>query len=299
MAPRGPRLKFSSVQDGPPASGHSRARLLRVGHLRVGPSGTGRFDIRHAVIARRIVLQDDVILHPPHAAETFRPSDHAVPLGLVLRDADTCTGQQQCSAACPYKKAMYRPDTGTSEKCIGCYPRVEGSDPLTNGQPMEPRCMAACVGKIRLHGLVTVEADGTWARDPDHPLYYLVHEEEVALPLYPQFGTQPNIYYIPPRWVPRDYLRQMFGPGVDRAIERYTRPSRRLLATLQLFRVSQEMIFSFDVEEGEKVGEIEVGGETYEIFNDTAIGYGPDGHEIVRVSVEEPMYERPLKLNSI
>jgi nitrate reductase beta subunit len=144
-----------------------------------------------------------------------------------------------------------------------------------------------------------VEADGTWAQDPSHPLYYLVHEEEVALPLYPQFGTQPNIYYIPPRWVPRDYLKQMFGPGVDRAIETYTRPSRRLLAVLQLFRVSQEMIFSFDVEEGHKVGEVDVGGEAYEIFDDTAIGYGLDGHEIVRVNVEEPVFERPLKLNSI
>jgi len=135
--------------------------------------------------------------------------------------------------------------------------------------------------------------------DPNHPLYFLVHEEQVALPLYPQFGTQPNIYYIHPRWVPRDYLRQMFGPGVDHAIERYTRPSRRLLAVLQLFRASQQIIFSFDVEEGKKVGEVEVGGESYEIFNDTAVGFGPDGREIVRISVEEPNFERPLKINSI
>ncbi len=47
---------------------------------------------------------------------------------------------------------MYRPDTRTSEKCIGCYPRVEGSDPLVDNLPMEPRCMTACVGKIRLQG---------------------------------------------------------------------------------------------------------------------------------------------------
>jgi nitrate reductase beta subunit len=194
---------------------------------------------------------------------------------------------------------MYRPTTGTSEKCIGCYPRIEGTDPLTEGQPMEARCMSACVGKIRMQGLVDVEADGTWVEDPDHPLYFMVHEEQVALPLYPQFGTQPNIYYIPPRWVPRDYLRQMFGPGVDRALERYTRPSRRLLAALQLFRASQQIIFSFDVEEGERVGEVVVGGEPYEIFNDTAVGFDADGREIVRIRVEEPLHERPLKVNSI
>jgi len=121
----------------------------------------------------------------------------------------------------------------------------------------------------------------------------------VALPLYPQFGTQPNIYYIPPRWVPRDYLHQMFGPGVDRAIDRYTRPSRRLLAVLQLFRVTQQIIFSFEVEQGDKIGEMTVGGEPFEIFDDTAIGYDEHGHEIVRVSVEEPLYERPGKINSL
>ncbi len=99
--------------------------------------------------------------------------------------------------------------------------------------------------------------------------------------------------------MPRNYLRQMFGPGVDHAIERYTRPSRRLLAVLQLFRAAQQTIFSFDVEEGERIGEVAVGGESYEIFDDTAVGFDIDGHEIVRISVEEPLYERPLKVNSI
>jgi nitrate reductase beta subunit len=91
----------------------------------------------------------------------------------------------------------------------------------------------------------------------------------------------------------------MFGPGVDRAIERYTRPSRRLLALLQLFRASQRIIYSFDVEEGPKVGEITVGGDVVEMFNDTAVGFDESGGEIVRVAVEEPIFERPGKLNSI
>jgi nitrate reductase beta subunit len=91
----------------------------------------------------------------------------------------------------------------------------------------------------------------------------------------------------------------MFGPGVDHALERYTRPSRRLLAVLQLFRASQQAIFSFDVEEGPRVGEVEVGGESYEIFNDTAIGFDLAGREIVRIQVEEPVHERPLKVNSL
>ena len=115
--------------------------------------------------------------------------------------------------------------------------------------------MSACVGKIRLQGLVKLNSDGTWFHDPSHPLYFLIRERKVALPLYPQFGTEPNGYYIPPRWVPRAYLRQMFGPGVDEAIERYQRPSRELLAVLQLFRTTQVILDRFEVIPGKKVFE--------------------------------------------
>jgi nitrate reductase beta subunit len=219
--------------------------------------------------------------------------------GIVLVDQERCRGYRKCVAACPYKKAMYRPTTRTSEKCVGCFPRIEGKDPLSDGLPMETRCMAACVGKIRLQGLVDVDSDGQWIEDPQNPLYFLVHEEKVALPLYPQFGTQPNVYYMPPRWVPRPYLRQMFGPGVDAAIEAYSRPSRELLAVLQLFRATQLIIFRFEIEQGPKVTEIQVNGQTQEIFNDTIIGFGEDGTELVRTSVEEPFFERPGFQNSI
>ncbi len=158
----------------------------------------------------------------PRNAIYKRPED-----GIVLIDQERCRGYRKCVEACPYKKSMYRPTTRTSEKCIACFPRVEGGDPLTDGLPMETRCMSVCVGKIRLQGLVETDDDGTWADDPKNPLYYLVHEAKVALPLYPQFGTQPNIYYIPPRWVPRPYLHQMFGPGVEDAIAAYTNPIAR------------------------------------------------------------------------
>ena len=87
--------------------------------------------------------------------------------------------------------------------------------------------MSACVGKIRLQGLVEIADDGTWAHDPANPLYFLIRERKVALPLYPQFGTEPNGFYIPPRWVPRGYLTQMFGPGVDHAMEQYACPRPR------------------------------------------------------------------------
>lgn len=160
--------------------------------------------------------------------------------------------------------------------------------------------MAVCPGKIRLNGLVDIADDGAWIENPHHPLYYLVRIEQVALPLYPQFGTEPNLYYIPPRWAPRPYLHQMFGPGVDQAIDRYTAPSRELLAVLQLFRTTQTMIFRYAIEEGPLVLEREVNGQPWQMYNDTVIGFDADDREIVRLSVVEPIHERSAdRLNSI
>src|SRR3990170_2954576 len=223
----------------------------------------------------------------PRSAIYKRPED-----GIVLIDQSECRGYRKCVEACPYQKSMYRPTTQVSEKCVGCYPRVEGTDPLTEGLPMETRCMATCVGKIRMQGLVRIE-DGAWAEDRQNPLYFLIRVEKVAVPLYPQFGTEPNIYYIPPRWVPRQYLRQMFGPGVEHAIERYTHPSRELLAVLQLFRATQQIIFRYEIEEGEKILDTEMNGRRVEMYNDTVIGFNSQGQEIVRLSVAEPFHVRP------
>ena len=231
----------------------------------------------------------------PRGAIYKRPED-----GIVLIDQSRCRGYRKCVAQCPYKKPMFRSTTRVSEKCIACYPRIEGKDPLTEGEPMETRCMTACVGKIRLQGLVNIGADGSWAEDRANPLYYLVKVEKVALPLYPQFGTEPNGYYIPPRWVPRPYLRQMFGPGADEAVDKYSRPSRELLAVLQLFRASQTIIFKYQIIEGKKVFDTTIDGKKWEMFNDTVIGYDKKGKEVARVTVEEPKFERPAKhYNSI
>ena len=186
--------------------------------------------------------------------------------GIVLVDQSRCRGYRKCVEACPYKKVMYRGNTRVAEKCIACYPRVEGTDPLTEGEPMVTRCISVCVGKIRLQG---------WVNDEKSPINFLVHKERVALPLYPQFGTQPNVYYIPPRWVPRQYLRQMFGPGVDEAIAKYANPSHELLGVLQLFGATQKLIAS------------------YEITADEAIGFNAGGREIVRVPIVEPVIVRP------
>lgn len=112
-------------------------------------------------------------------------------------------------------------------------------------------------------------------------------------------------HYIPPRWAPRSYLRQMFGPGVDHAIERYTYPSRELLAILQLFRAQREILFKYEIKKGPRVGEREVtlpngSKKNLEVFNDTVIGYNKSGKQCVKVNVQEPLYERAaIHFNSI
>ncbi len=220
--------------------------------------------------------------------------------GIVLVDQSRCRGYRKCVEACPYKKAMYRPTTRVTEKCIGCFPRIEGKDPESGGQPMETRCMASCIGQIRLQGLVKMNQDGNWTEDRYNPIYYLVHVAKVALPLYPQFGTEPNGYYIPPRWVPRAFLKQMFGSGVDHAIEAYMVPDRELLAVLQLFRKTNRIIFRYELKEGEKVFETTIHGKPFTLYNDTIIGYDQTGAEIVRTQIEEPFYVRPnVHQNSI
>ncbi len=239
----------------------------------------------------------------PRNAIYKRPED-----GIVLVDESRCRGYRKCVEGCPYKKAMYRPATRTTEKCIACFPRIEGKDKDVSptGAPAETRCMSACVGKIRMQGLVRVNNDGVWDVAPESPLYFMIREREIALPLYPQFGTEPNGYYIPPRWVPRNYLIQMFGPGVDSAIEQYACPDREMLAVMQLFRADRQILFRYEIKKGPKVAEVEVTlpsgkTKTQEIYNDTVLGFNKFNEEVVRVTIDEPTFERPadIHLNSI
>ncbi|MBX9950230.1 MAG: dehydrogenase [Candidatus Obscuribacterales bacterium] len=156
--------------------------------------------------------------------------------GIVLIDQERCRGYKKCIMACPYKKTFYNTYTKTSQKCIGCYPRVE--------QGETTRCIAACIGKIRLLGNI---------EDEKSPIHYLVHKAKVALPLYPQFGTEPQIYYIPPRWVNTKFLAMMFGnydeAKIKHAVKTYmnARHDVELLGVLQLFGTTQQIIGSYEI----------------------------------------------------
>jgi len=184
--------------------------------------------------------------------------------GIVLLDQGRCRGYRECMKACPYKKAFYNPMNGTSEKCIACYPKGE--------QGLQPQCFLNCIGKIRLAGWISKPEDAK----PENPIDYLVHVKKVALPLFPQLGLEPNVYYIPPVNVPRSYLHQLFGPGVERAMANYENApdDKDLAALLCLFGCKEERLTYWKREQ------------------DSVLGLDEKKKELVRVPMTEPVYIR-------
>jgi hypothetical protein len=69
-----------------------------------------------------------------------------------------------------------------------------------------------------------------------------------------------------------------------------------------LFRATQQILFRFEIEEGPKIAEAEVtmpNGDTkvQEIYNDTVIGFNKFDKEVVRITVEEPTFERDAEMH--
>src|SRR5512146_161839 len=150
--------------------------------------------------------------------------------GIVLVNENKCRAWRMCVAACPYKKVYYNWNTGKSEKCILCFPRLE------TGQA--PACAHSCVGRIRYMGVLLYDADRIpkAAMGPDEqlteahrsvildpfdpeviaaarangiedswitaaqnsPAYKFVKVWGLALPLHPEYRTMAMMYYIPP-----------------------------------------------------------------------------------------------------
>ena len=151
--------------------------------------------------------------------------------GIVLIDQDKCRGWRMCVSACPYKKVYYNWDSGKSEKCTFCYPRIEVGQPTV--------CSETCVGRIRYLGVLLYDANKIEAAastpneqdlyqaqldiflDPNDPkvivqarkdnipeawldaarkspVYKMVMEWKVAFPLHPEYRTLPMVWYVPP-----------------------------------------------------------------------------------------------------
>ena len=151
--------------------------------------------------------------------------------GIVLVDQERCRGWRYCVSGCPYKKVYFNWETGRSEKCIFCYPRIEAG--------MTSLCSETCVGKIRYVGVILYDADQiaaaasteeeqelypkqtdiflnpkdskvvaeaisqgipqNYIEAAQHsPVYKLAVDWQLAFPLHPEFRTLPMVWYIPP-----------------------------------------------------------------------------------------------------
>ena len=158
----------------------------------------------------------------PRAAIEKRAED-----GIVLVNQDRCHGYRFCVEACPYKKVFFDPERSVSTKCIFCLPRVETG--------VAPACARQCPGRLRFVG---------YRDDPDGPIWKLVNTWKVAIPLHPEYGTEPNVFYVPPlsppqigpdgrvmteERIPLDYLKSLFGEAVVGALDvlRAEREKRR------------------------------------------------------------------------
>ncbi len=138
--------------------------------------------------------------------------------GIVVINEDRCRGYRFCMEACPYKKIYFNMEKGVSQKCIFCFPRLE--------QGVSNACARQCPGRVRFVG---------YRDDQNAPIWKLVEKYKVAIPLHPERGTQPNVFYIPPIGpasfdadgdideqtprIPDEYLISLFGPKVLDALD--------------------------------------------------------------------------------
>lgn len=101
--------------------------------------------------------------------------------GLVLLDPEKCNGCQACIEVCPYGVIYPSSETGLVEKCNLCAHRID--------QGLEPFCVVCCEGQAMHFGDL---------EDLASPVARLVASGR-ALPLQPEAGTSPSLFYCPPK----------------------------------------------------------------------------------------------------
>ena len=134
--------------------------------------------------------------------------------GIVVMDYDRCIGCRYCEVACPYDARKFnwearsdensfiptwgiaevdRRPRGVVEKCTFCIHRIdEGlAKGLTPGVDLEatPACVNVCPVKARVFGNL---------KDPNSEIAKVVAENPVFV-LREELGTEPSVYYIPPK----------------------------------------------------------------------------------------------------
>jgi dimethyl sulfoxide reductase iron-sulfur subunit len=123
--------------------------------------------------------------------------------GIVMQEYDACIGCRTCMAACPYNVKIFnwsdpqydpvlendhigfhsvevRP-RHVVEKCTFCVERLD--------EGLEPMCVEACPALTRTFGDLN---------DPNSEVSRVIRERG-GVQLRPEFGTNPNVFYLPPR----------------------------------------------------------------------------------------------------
>ena len=186
--------------------------------------------------------------------------------GIVLVDQDACRGWRMCVSACPYKKVYFNHKTNKAEKCTLCYPLIELGKPticsetcvgrlrylglmlydadrvleaaaiedeheLLDAQravmldPFDPEVIAAA----QAGGM----ADDWIEAAQNSPIYKLISEYKVALPLHPEYRTMPMVWYIPPLSPVVDVISNSGNDGED---------VRNLFAAIDKLRIPVEYL---------------------------------------------------------
>lgn len=151
--------------------------------------------------------------------------------GIVLVDQNACRAWRFCVSSCPYKKVYFNWQTNKAEKCTLCFPRIEAGLPTICSETCVGRIRY--IG-LMLYDADRVEAAASVENDQDlyesqmdifldpndpevireareagipedwiiaaqqSPIYKMVIDWKIALPLHPEYRTMPMVWYIPP-----------------------------------------------------------------------------------------------------
>ncbi|MBR2518077.1 nitrate reductase subunit beta, partial [Geobacillus sp.] len=151
--------------------------------------------------------------------------------GIVLVDQNACRAWRYCVTSCPYKKVYFNWQTNKAEKCTLCFPRIEAGMPTICSETCVGRIryigvMLYDADKVKEAASVTdekqlyhaqldifldpndpaVAAAAKEAGIPDEwiaaaqrsPIYKMIVDWKIALPLHPEYRTLPMVWYIPP-----------------------------------------------------------------------------------------------------
>jgi len=151
--------------------------------------------------------------------------------GIVLIDEDRCRGWREGVSACPFKKIYFNWQRKRSEKCVFCYPKIENGHETVCAHSCVGRiryvgvmlydedkikeCASVSDPKVLYESQMSLFLDPS---DPEveraaqeagiswdimqaakkSPVYKMICEWRIALPLHPEFRTLPMQWYIPP-----------------------------------------------------------------------------------------------------